>query len=165
MAICSFNSPIGRLYMEEKDGYITQLSKTSPDSILKDNLQITPVMKEAIEQLEEYFSGLRKQFTIPIKPEGTAYMKSIWQQLIKIPYGRTLSYGQVAQLAGNKKGARSAGAACGRNPILIFIPCHRVIGADGSLTGFSCGIDSKIALLKLEKAVFKNPYGTQDSQL
>jgi methylated-DNA-[protein]-cysteine S-methyltransferase len=158
MAIYLYNSPIGRLLMEEKDGYITQLSKNYPDITSKEVQQMTPIIKDAITQLEEYFAGQRKEFTIPIKPEGTDYMKSIWKQLVNIPYGTTLSYGQVAEMAGNKKGARSAGMACGRNPILILIPCHRVIGADGSLTGFACGLDTKKALLKLEKEKTELPH-------
>lgn len=160
MAIYLYNSPIGRLLMEEKDGYITRLSKdcTGIMHTYKENFHIAPVIKDAVDQLNEYFAGQRKEFTVPIRPEGTEYMKSIWKQLVKIPYGTTLSYGQVAELAGNKKGARSAGMACSRNPILIFIPCHRVIGADGSLKGFACGLDTKIALLKLENASFKVHY-------
>lgn len=158
MAVFIYNSPIGELFIEEKDGYITRISKDCPGIAHKEDLKMTPVIKYAVDQLEEYFAGQRKEFTVPIKPEGTDYMKSIWNVLIKIPYGTTLSYGQVAELAGNKKGARSAGMACGRNPILILIPCHRVIGADGSLTGFACGLDTKVALLKLEKASFKYNY-------
>lgn len=156
MAIFYYDSPIGRLLMEEKDGYITKLSKIAPGTACEEIPQMTPIIKAAINQLQEYFAGERKIFTIPIRPEGTDYMKSIWNQLVKIPYGTTLSYGRVAELAGNKKGARSAGMACGRNPILILIPCHRVIGADGSLTGFACGLDTKMALLKLEKAAIKS---------
>ena len=159
MPVNIYNSPIGRLYMEEENGYITRLSKELPNLAYGKSQQPTPLIKDAMHQLDEYFSGQRREFNIPIKPSGTQYMKSIWNQLVKIPYGSTLSYSQVAELTGNKKGARSAGMACGRNPILILIPCHRVIGADGSLTGFACGLNTKIALLRLEGVTgFKIPY-------
>ena len=106
---------------------------------------------ECKKELAEYFSGKRKIFTLPLAPEGTEWRQKVWKVLEKIPYGKTLSYGEVAEQAGNPKGARAAGGAIHNNPILILIPCHRVIGKDGSLTGYAEGLDKKAYLLDLER--------------
>ena len=107
-----------------------------------------------IDQLNEYFSGKRMQFDIPLKPAGTAFQQQVWQALLAIPYGRVTSYGALA-LKLNKPGAmRAVGAANGKNPIPIIIPCHRVIAADGSLGGYTGGLDIKRKLLDLEQQRF-----------
>jgi methylated-DNA-[protein]-cysteine S-methyltransferase len=102
-------------------------------------------------QLQEYFAGTLKQFDIPLLMEGTEFQKRVWKTLQTIPYGETMSYGELAQKIGEPKAVRAVGAANGQNPIPIIVPCHRVIGSDGSLTGFGGGIENKRKLLELEK--------------
>lgn len=105
-----------------------------------------------IAQLDEYFAGARRKFDLPLAPRGTPFQQKVWRELRKIPYGRTITYATLAHRAGNDAACRAVGAANGRNPLPIVVPCHRVIGADGSLTGFGGGLDAKRALLKLEGA-------------
>ena len=111
----------------------------------------TPLIKRVVEQMGEYLVGSRKSFDFPILPSGTMFQKKVWDALVAIPYGETRSYKEVAVQAGNSKAARAVGMANNRNPIPIVIPCHRVIGYDGSLTGFGGGLDLKRYLLELEK--------------
>jgi methylated-DNA-[protein]-cysteine S-methyltransferase len=106
---------------------------------------------EAVLQLREYFSGHRKDFDLPLAPQGTAFQRGVWRRLQEIPYGETISYGELAKRVGNPKASRAVGAANGQNPIPIVIPCHRVIGSNGKLTGFGGGLPTKEALLALEK--------------
>ena len=106
----------------------------------------------ALVQLGEYFRGARREFDLPLAPAGTPFQLAVWQALRAIPYGETVSYGEVAQRVGLAGGARAVGLANGANPLPIIVPCHRVIGADGSLTGFGGGLDIKRALLSLEGA-------------
>lgn len=108
------------------------------------------ILKAAAEQLSEYFSGRRREFSLPLRPAGTEFQRAVWQQLELIPYGRTISYGALAAALGNPQASRAVGAANGRNPLPIVIPCHRVIGASGSLTGFGGGLERKKTLLNLE---------------
>jgi methylated-DNA-[protein]-cysteine S-methyltransferase len=105
-----------------------------------------------IAQLDEYFAGARRRFDLPLAPRGTPFQLKVWRELRKIPYGKTITYATLAHRAGNDAACRAVGAANGRNPLPIIVPCHRVIGADGSLTGFGGGLDAKRALLKLEGA-------------
>lgn len=105
---------------------------------------------ETIRQLKEYFAGQRTEFDLPIAPEGTEFQRRVWRSLQEIPYGQTISYGELARRVGNPKGSRAVGAANGKNPIPIVIPCHRVIGANGKLTGFGGGLPTKESLLALE---------------
>ena len=107
----------------------------------------------ARKQLGEYFKGKRMTFDLPLAPEGTEFQQSVWKQLRKISYGRTKSYGEIANKVGNPRASRAVGAANGRNPISIIVPCHRVIGADGKLTGFGGGIERKRWLLEHEQKV------------
>jgi methylated-DNA-[protein]-cysteine S-methyltransferase len=109
-------------------------------------------LAEAERQLNEYFSGSRQVFDLPLAPAGTAFQLGVWRALQGIAYGRTTSYGQLARDLGNANGARAVGLANGSNPLPVIIPCHRVIGADGSLTGFGGGLDIKRSLLRLEGA-------------
>lgn len=106
---------------------------------------------EAVKQLREYFAGGRAEFDLPLAPEGTAFQRTVWRRLQDIPYGETISYGELARRVGNPKASRAVGAANGRNPLPIVIPCHRVIGANGKLTGFGGGLPTKEALLALER--------------
>lgn len=112
----------------------------------------TPLLKQAARELGEYFAGTRKAFTVPLRPEGTAFQTAVWNALLTIPYGETLSYGAVAARIGKPKAARAVGMANNKNPLPIFIPCHRVIGADGKMVGYGGGLNVKEALLKLETA-------------
>jgi methylated-DNA-[protein]-cysteine S-methyltransferase len=105
---------------------------------------------EAIRQLREYFAGARTEFDLPLTPEGTPFQRDVWQRLREIPYGETISYGELARRIGNPRASRAVGAANGLNPIPIVIPCHRVIGSNGKLTGFGGGLPVKEALLTLE---------------
>jgi methylated-DNA-[protein]-cysteine S-methyltransferase len=110
------------------------------------------VLREARRQLDEYFAGERPAFDLPLAPTGTSFQQSVWTALCAIPYGETMSYGALAESIGARHGVRAVGAAVGRNPISIVIPCHRVIGADRSLTGYAGGLPRKQALLELEGA-------------
>ena len=113
-----------------------------------------PILKKTITQLAEYFAGKRDQFELPLDLRGgTEFQQAVWQALLAIPQGETASYGQVSQRIGKPAAVRAVGAAVGRNPVSIIVPCHRVVGADGSLTGYAGGLDRKTALLKLEGAL------------
>ena len=107
-------------------------------------------LREAVGQLKDYFAGKRTRFDLKLAPEGTEFQRQVWKALRTIPYGKTISYGELAGKIGNPKAVRAVGGANGKNPIPIVIPCHRVIGADGSLTGFGGGLETKVALLALE---------------
>lgn len=109
------------------------------------------ILRQAQRELDAYFAGKLKAFTVPVAPQGTAFQRKCWAALQKIPYGATRSYGQQAQAIGSPKAVRAVGLANGRNPISIIIPCHRVIGANGSLTGYGGGMDRKKTLLDLEQ--------------
>ena len=108
----------------------------------------------AAAQLDEYFAGKRRQFDLPLRPQGTAFQLSVWDALLAVPYGETRSYKQIAEAIGNPNASRAVGMANNRNPISIFIPCHRVIGTDGSLTGYGGGLEMKEKLLRLEARVW-----------
>ncbi len=111
-----------------------------------------PLLREAVTQLTGYFAGDLKDFALPLAPQGTPFQRSVWEQLRLIGYGETASYGDIARRIGRPTASRAVGAANGRNPIAIIVPCHRVIGADGSMTGFGGGIERKVWLLGHEKA-------------
>jgi len=110
----------------------------------------TPVLRAALAQLREYFSGKRRDFAVPVDPAGTDFQRRVWDAVLAIPFGETTSYGKIAAALGAPQQARAVGAAVGANPIPIIIPCHRVIGADGSLTGYGGGLRMKIWLLRHE---------------
>lgn len=111
----------------------------------------TPLLQEAEEQLNEYFAGVRREFDLPLAAKGTAFQQAVWAQLRRIPYGKVRTYGQLAAALGKPKASRAVGSACHCNPLCIVVPCHRVIGADGSLTGYAEGLDIKEYLLELER--------------
>jgi methylated-DNA-[protein]-cysteine S-methyltransferase len=112
-----------------------------------------PVLASAVEQLDEYFAGARTDFDLPLRPRGTPFQCEAWEALRRIPFGETISYAEQAVLLGDRNKTRAVGAANGKNPIPIVVPCHRVVGADGKLTGFAGGIDTKAWLLDHELAV------------
>jgi methylated-DNA-[protein]-cysteine S-methyltransferase len=109
-----------------------------------------PMLLRAETELNEYFASRRNTFTVPLDMRGTYFQKQVWEALLSIPFGETRTYGQLAKQLGNPKATRAVGAANGRNPIAIVVPCHRVIGFSGKLTGFAGGLDAKAHLLKLE---------------
>lgn len=111
-----------------------------------------PILREARRQLQDYFAGQRRTFDLPLDFRGTAFQRRVWSALLTIPYGETRSYGEIARAIGSPDASRAVGAANGRNPISIIAPCHRVIGQNGSLTGFGGGIENKAFLLDLERA-------------
>jgi methylated-DNA-[protein]-cysteine S-methyltransferase len=147
-----FNSPLGKLLLTGNDRleslhFPIGTTRIEPqDEWIYDEANF----KEVFCQLEAYFKGELKQFDLKLRPKGTTFQTKVWQQLQKIPYGETLSYGELANKIGNPNASRAVGMANGKNPISIIIPCHRVIGKDGSLTGFGGGIDVKGHLLNLE---------------
>lgn len=112
----------------------------------------TLLLRRAARQLEEYFAGKRTIFDLPLAPQGTPFQQDVWHALCTVPYGKTASYGQIAARIGRPKACRAVGMANHTNPIPIFIPCHRIIGANGNLTGYGGGLDIKRALLALEAA-------------
>lgn len=121
---------------------------------------VSPVLAQAAAQLAEYFAGQRQNFTIPLAPRGTPFQQEVWRALCAIPYGQTRSYGQLAAALGRPSAARAVGGACRRNPIWLMIPCHRVVGASGSLTGYAGGLERKKALLALEQGQAVQPHST-----
>lgn len=141
----TISSPIGILTLTEENRKITGLcfgGVAANDT--------SPVFDAAETQLREYFAGTRKSFDLPLAPSGTPFQRAVWDALCAIPYGETRTYAQIAAGIGKPKACRAVGMANNRNPIAILIPCHRVIGANGSLTGYAGGLDAKKALLTLE---------------
>lgn len=134
---------LAHIYLETGEG--TQNIKIEPEWVRNDSF-----FAEAQEQLEEYFNGVRTSFNLRLNPEGTDYQKQVWRMLAKIPYGKVYSYKDIAELTGNSKASRAVGMANSKNPLPIIVPCHRVIGANGKLTGFACGLAIKEKLLELE---------------
>ena len=112
-----------------------------------------PVLAGAAAQLEEYFAGARTEFDLPLEPEGTDFQRRVWAELVRIPYGETMTYGELARRLGNPTGSRAVGLANGRNPLGIVVPCHRVVGSGGDLTGYGGGLPRKRLLLDLEARV------------
>ncbi|EEY99911.1 methylated-DNA--protein-cysteine methyltransferase [Vibrio sp. RC586] len=126
-------------------------TQTTQPMHLGDYSENCPILNNAIQQLDEYFSGLRSQFELPITAKGTAFQQSVWHALCKIPYGEIWSYQQLAEAIGNPKAVRAVGLANGKNPISIIVPCHRVVGKNGKLTGYAGGLERKAFLLNLEQ--------------
>ena len=146
-----YNLPIGKVGIAADDESICQVFFTSGESPEGFELAETPVIKKASEQLAEYFDGKRKSFDLPLKLEGTKFQTAVWQALLTIPAGETRSYKDIAILVGNPGGSRAVGMANNRNPVAVIVPCHRVIGQDGSLTGYAGGLSIKQYLLNHEK--------------
>ena len=147
-----YKSPIGMICIEEEAGSVIGLYFVK--SVDEKEMTENETIEEAKRQLEEYFSGRRKEFTLPVRLEGTDFQVKVWRALQTIPYGETRSYGDIAKQIGNPKAARAIGNANNKNHIMLLVPCHRVIGADGSLVGFEAGVDVKKYLLELENPKF-----------
>lgn len=149
--IAYYRSPIGIARITAEDGFITSVSARDEEHEI---LPIEePVLKKAIKQLEEYFAGERKEFDLPIKQPGSDFRQQVWQQLCTIPYGKTITYGQQSHILNNPLGIRAIAATNGKNALWIVVPCHRVIGSDGSLTGYAGGLWRKRWLLDHEARV------------
>lgn len=149
------DSPVGRLRLiGSGDSLVGIWFEHGRDAARSDaTLERKPslLLARTRRQLEEYFAGQRREFDLPLEPRGTEFQRRVWQRLLRVAYGDTTTYGALASDLGNPQGSRAVGLANGRNPIPIVIPCHRVIGADGSLTGFGGGLAIKSALLELER--------------
>lgn len=150
-------SPVGPLLLVAGDAHLRAIWFSTPrhplprDIVMKEGEN--DVIRETRAQLDAYFAGTRRTFDLPLQPVGTPFQREVWTMLARIPYGDTWSYGDVAHRIGKPAAVRAVGAANGRNPIPIVVPCHRVIGADGSLTGFGGGLPTKQFLLALEGAL------------
>ena len=149
-------SPIGKLRLFGTESGLSGLFMGAHDDEpagLRDAVRDAAPLRAARRQLEEYFAGERREFSLALAAEGTDFQRQVWQALCTIPYGATVSYGDIARQIGNPNAVRAVGLANGRNPISIIVPCHRVIGADGSLTGYGGGLERKRFLLALERRV------------
>jgi methylated-DNA-[protein]-cysteine S-methyltransferase len=144
------DSPIGRLLLHSDGVALTGLyMNVAASASWTEDANVGPLPQTA-RQLDEYFIGRRREFDLPLRLEGTGFQQRVWQVLTEIPYGATWSYGELARRIGNPNASRAVGLANGRNPISILVPCHRVIGADGSLTGYGGGLERKRWLLAHE---------------
>ena len=155
MNVWYINSILGAICLEEENDALCGVH-FCPDGApelepLPRRVVETPLLQEAEEQLNEYFAGVRREFDLPLAAKGTPFQQAVWAQLHKIPYGEVRTYGQLAAALGKPKARRAVGSACHRNPLCIVVPCHRVIGADGSLTGYAEGLEIKEYLLELER--------------
>ena len=151
-----YDFEIGELAIYEENGIIVLVNvvKTKEDieEMAKNSIQKeTSLIKNTKQQLDEYFAGKRKKFDIPIKLDGTDFQIKVWKELLKIPYGETCSYLDIAKCIGNPKASRAVGMANNKNKIIIIVPCHRVIGSNKKLVGYACGLDVKKKLLELER--------------
>lgn len=167
VTMTTFNSPIGLIYLATLDGQLCSLT-TGPkaEKQLQEHLHhIDPTatliessapFKTITDQLQQYFAGERLEFDLPLRLRGTDFQLSVWRELLTIPYGRTVTYGELAQRLGDVKSVRAVGAANGKNPISIIVPCHRVIAGSGALTGYAGGLEIKRYLLDHE-AQSNNP--------
>jgi methylated-DNA-[protein]-cysteine S-methyltransferase len=160
MNYCYVDSPVGRLLVAGDAHAVRRIEFPQdgvpgrPEAGWQESSD-GPI-QEAVRQLGEYFSGARIEFDLPLAPEGTLFQRTVWSRLQEIPYGQTISYGELARRVGNPKASRAVGAANGCNPLPIVIPCHRVIGASGKLTGFGGGLPTKQLLLSLESRTNKS---------
>ncbi|KAF5072692.1 Methylated-DNA--protein-cysteine methyltransferase, constitutive [anaerobic digester metagenome] len=145
-----FMTEIGAMYVVEENGAITEVrlpGETEPVGERK----ATPLLKKAAVQISEYLAGGRKEFTLPLALNGSEFAMKVWKELARIPYGQVRTYGEMAKAIGRPGAARAVGQACNRNPISIIVPCHRVVGSGGKLTGYAAGLELKERLLELER--------------
>lgn len=143
---------IGRYALQDTDGRLTRMWVGDRVPSPADGLFVeeTALLREAKRELDAYFAGRLREFSVPLAPRGTAFQERVWQELRRIPYGQTITYGELARRIGAPQAARAVGMANGRNPLPVFIPCHRVVGAGNKLVGYTGGLDVKIALLSVE---------------
>lgn len=159
----TYPSLLGPLTFCEEDGYLTAIHTHGPVKEARE--QETEVIRRAYAQLTEYLAGERQTFDLPLAPRGTAFQQRVWQALCRIPYGETRSYKQIAEAIGHARAVRAVGMANHCNPLLIVVPCHRVIGSNGRLTGYAAGLEKKAFLLGLErKELFPLPPSAGNEQ-
>jgi methylated-DNA-[protein]-cysteine S-methyltransferase len=156
LAYKTIDSPVGRLKLVASDkGLVAVLWENDKPNRVRLGAMIAdqrhPILLVTERQLEQYFAGERKTFSVPLDMRGTSFQKNVWEALLAIPFGETRSYGQLAKQLGNARAMRAVGAANGRNPVSIIVPCHRVIGSSGKLIGFAGGLETKARLLSLEE--------------
>lgn len=156
LSMRSISTPIGRLGVVAHDDAVVAIhfehDDDPPEAVTVVDAGDHPVLDRAVTELEEYFAGTRTEFDLPLDPRGTPFQQQAWAALRRIPYGETISYGQQAVLLGDRNKSRAVGAANGKNPIPIVVPCHRVVGSNGHLTGFAGGLGAKAWLLDHERA-------------
>lgn len=150
MQVLYYQSPIGKLKLTAEGEYLTEIRFSET---YEGNVTGHPVLDQAAAQLSEYFKGNRTEYDLPLKTEGTEFQQEVWDALLTIPYGTTLTYLELARKLGDENVIRAVGRANGQNPIPVIIPCHRVIGSNGKLTGYSGGIERKRWLLQHEGAL------------
>ena len=143
----TFRTPLGAVCLTEDDGSITRIELTD---VADEPLAPTPLLREAEQQILAYLRGERQQLDFPIRMVGTPFQQRVWRALQQIPYGSTRTYGEIASAIGNPRASRAVGMACNKNPLLLIVPCHRVVGANGKLVGFAYGTEAKRWLLELE---------------
>lgn len=146
----TFNSPIGIVRLTEEGGAITCIELTDAADTFA---APTPLLHETALQILAYLEGKRQQLDFPIRMVGTPFQQRVWRALQQIPYGTTCTYGEIATAIDNPRASRAVGMACNKNPLLLIVPCHRVVGVNGNLTGFAYGTDAKRWLLELERAM------------
>jgi len=146
-----YETPVGMIYYIINNGFVTSLSFKKLDNNLEENSELNYSTEDLLKQeISQYFEGKLKIFTVPVFLIGTEFQKLIWNEIIKIPYGKTLTYRQISLNIKNKLASRAVGNATGKNPILLIIPCHRIIGFSGELTGYAGGLERKAFLLNQE---------------
>lgn len=161
MPFFAYASPVGPLEIIEESGAIAEIrfalggaapeKQPAPEKDSRDSfVPETSLLAETARELDRYFAGSLESFTLPLAPRGTPFQLAVWKALLAIPYGGLATYGEIARIVGNPRAARAVGMACNRNPIAIAIPCHRVVGASGALTGYAGGVGVKRFLLDLE---------------
>ena len=143
----TFNTPIGAVRLTEEGGSIIRIELTDATSTFS---APTTLLREAEHQITAFLRGERRQLDFPIRMVGTPFQQRVWQALQQIPYGATRTYGEIASAIGNSQASRAVGMACNKNPLLLIVPCHRVVGANGKLVGFAYGTEAKRWLLELE---------------
>ncbi len=157
----SMKTPFGILYLSASDRGLTRVGFRAPKGKISRTLEPSPpaagILRECVKQLREYFDGRRRNFELPVDVQGTQFQKRVWNELGRIPFGQTISYGELARRVKNIKASRAVGSANGKNPIGIIVPCHRVIAGDGTIGGYAGGIRLKQKLLSLEQTPSKAP--------
>ena len=144
------SSPVGILQLVSNEKHLLELNWQCAHRQLSTSNHTVAILPAAADELSQFFSGARRNFSVPLQPHGTGFQLSVWSELQKVGWGETCTYREIAERLGKPKGFRAVGGAVGRNPIPIFIPCHRIVGANGTLTGFSGGLDNKQILLGCE---------------
>jgi methylated-DNA-[protein]-cysteine S-methyltransferase len=155
VAVHSFETPIGTLWLEAERGGLSRIAFEGLPGAASDDV----LLREAEDQLRAYFAGELRRFELPLAPRGTDFQRRVWDVVAAIPYGSTSTYSALAEAIGSPRACRAVGAANGRNPLPIVVPCHRVLGASGALTGYGGGLHAKRALLELEGAAVRPRLG------